>query len=81
MASYLDDTFLGEPVDDATTVVGSAGNLPELRQGPEPTPPSNLVRLPGGVTIPKSTALILLAVAIAIAIWWYMRSRRKAQDD
>jgi hypothetical protein len=79
MPSYLDDTYLGQAEDDATTEVGSADNLPALRQDNLPSVPE-FITLPGGITMPRKTALILLAVAIAIAIWVYTRSRKKGSD-
>lgn len=76
MPSYLDDTFLGG-AEDGNYEVGSADNLPAVSQGPVNQPA--VVRLPGGIVIPKQTAIILAAIIVAIAIWWW-QSRKSKKD-
>jgi hypothetical protein len=74
--SYLDDTFLGGAEDD-NYEVGAADNLPAVYQGPQaPAVASDSIRLPGGIVIPKQTA-ILLAIVIAVAIWWLLKSKKR----
>jgi hypothetical protein len=73
VASYLDSTFLGEPVDDVTTQVGSAGNLaPMTPDGPTPIG-QQLIKLPFGITIPRQTAILI--IVIAIVVWLLMRKK------
>ncbi len=75
MPSYLDDTFLGG-AEDGNYEIGAADNLPAVRQDQQMVPAPDMITLPGGIVIPKKTALIL-AVVIAIAIWWAMKSKAK----
>lgn len=78
MSGYLEDTFLGAPVDDATMCVGSASNLLPLGEEPELVPaPRQMVQLPGGIVMPRQTAMLLLAVAVAVAIYLYVKRKKK----
>jgi hypothetical protein len=72
--SYLDDTFLGG-AEDGNYEIGAADNLPAVRQDQQLAPASDTITLPGGIVIPKKTAIIL-AVVIAVAIWWMMKKRK-----
>jgi hypothetical protein len=77
--SYLDDTYLGG-AEDGNYEIGSADSLPAVAQDamtPAPAPQQGMIRLPGGIVLPKSTAIILAAIAIAIAIWWWQKSKKK----
>ena len=79
--SYLDDTYLGG-AEDGNYEIGSADSMPAVAQDPMTTQapaqlPANMVWLPGGIIIPKATAIILAAIAIAFAIWWWQKSRKK----
>lgn len=74
MPSYLDDTFLGG-AEDGNYEIGAADNLPAVRQDQQLVR-VDTVTLPGGIVIPKKTAIIL-AVVIAIAIWWAMKNKAK----
>jgi hypothetical protein len=73
--SYLDDTFLGG-AEDGNYEIGAADNLPAVRQDQQLVPAQDMITLPGGIVIPKKTAVII-AVVIAIAIWWMMKRQKK----
>jgi hypothetical protein len=74
--SYLDDTFLGG-AEDSNYEVGAADNLPAVYQSPAPPAVADTVRLPGGIVIPKQTAIILAAIIVAIALWWWKNKQKK----
>jgi hypothetical protein len=83
MPSYLDDTYLGQAVDDSTTEIGSADNMPAVRQDGVVVAQgagTEMITLPGGIVMPRKTAMILLAIAIAIGIYIYLQ-RKKRKDD
>lgn len=77
--SYLNDTYLGAPADLGPVEVGSASNLPSLAGDPSqpPTPADDMVRLPGGIVIPKKTFAIIVGALIVVGIIWYLKTRKK----
>jgi hypothetical protein len=76
--SYLDDTFLGG-AEDGNYEIGAADNLPAVRQDQQLVPVADTITLPGGIVIPKKTAIVI-AIVIALAIWWLMKKRKKSED-
>jgi hypothetical protein len=79
MSTYLDETFLGRPADLGAIETGSASNLPSVGGDPNrpPMPADDNVRLPGGIVIPRKTFVLIVGALVAIAIVWYLKSRKK----
>lgn len=79
--SYLTDTYLGAPADLGPVETGSAGNLPSLAGDPNQPIPANadeLVRLPGGIVLPKKTLILIVGVILVVAAAvWYLKTRKK----
>lgn len=78
--SYLNDTYLGAPADLGPVETGSAGNLPSLAGDPNqpiPAGADEMVRLPGGIVLPKKTLIIIVGVILVIAAVWYLKTRKK----
>lgn len=80
MSSYLADTFLGAPADDPSVQIGSAGNLSPMTPDGPPKPEQQLIRLPGGIVLPKRTAMILLAVIVIVALYLLLRKKNTSVE-
>jgi len=82
MPSYLDDTFLGG-AEDGNYEIGAADHMPAVAQDamtPAPAAKPGMIRLPGGIMLPKKTAFIIaVVIALAFAIWWW-KSRQAKKD-
>jgi hypothetical protein len=80
MSTYLDETYLGPPADLGPVETGSASNLPSLAGDPnQPVPAGTeeLVRLPGGVILPKKTLILIVGAILVVAFIWYLKTRKK----
>lgn len=80
MPSYLDDTYLGGLNDEFGTELGADGATSPLTAAPgehgdDVVVTGDLVRLPGGITMPKKTFWALLGVLALGALLIYLRRR------
>lgn len=71
------ESYLGSLAEDAAQdntssapTVDSPSNLPMLM--PEPQ-----IVLPGGITLPRKTALLLMALIVGVALAWYLKNEKK----
>ena len=77
--SYLEENYLGDalvaPMQLPKELTDQLRNDTMSLADNAPVPP-DYVRLPGGIVMKKSTALILGAV-IVVAVVWYMTKKKK----
>lgn len=78
--SYLNDTFLGAAEDDPSVQVGNAGSLAPMTPDGPPKKGDQVIILPGGITLPRQTAMVLLAVIVAVAIYFMLKRKKPSRD-
>lgn len=82
MPSYLEDTYLGGLNDEFAAELGADGATSALSPAPGEEyagSSSDLVRLPGGIVMPRKTLWLLVgAIAVtAVILWMRKRDRRE----
>lgn len=78
-SSFLDDSYLGSlgnsEISIAPTVAPEGARAPQRLPAPA-QPDADVVRLPGGIVMPRQTFYVIALAVVAVAVYTYFKRKK-----